>query len=84
MVSQEGNNCGNKSLGETSHVTNSNGIVHNPIVPNIREQWYYNNGQQEVVKSIQFCEKKDKYFAKLLGFKPMPAGPSQIFSLVLY
>ena len=47
---------------------------------NIREQLYYNNEHRQVVTSFQFV----KIFAKPPGLEPRPAGPSQIFSLVLW
>ena len=45
----------------------------------IREQLQYRNGHQEVVTSINFVKMK----IKCLGFKPTPAGPSLVFSLML-
>ena len=46
----------------------------------IREHWHYNNAHQEVVTSIHFVQINKIFFAKLLGFKPTPAGPSHLFS----
>ena len=45
-------------------------LVGKPHEPNIREQWYYNNGHQEVVTSIYFVKIKKKYLQNPLGLNP--------------
>ena len=47
------------------------------------EQWYYNNGFQDVVISIHFVNIKPIFFTKLPGFEPTPTGPSLVFRFVL-
>ena len=51
----------------------------------MREQWFCNNGFQEVVTSIHFVKIKqlNKSFAKRLGFEPRLAGSAKTFSPVL-